>query len=104
MGDIKAVTVLRNGAIIIELDSEPLASWLRDPTGRTLFEGQFDATVSFRFRTYALVLEYLPIQLQLGDEQFLHRIEDENQLPTDSLTSIRWIKPPIRRTQQQRKA
>ncbi|KAG2061164.1 hypothetical protein BDR06DRAFT_1002340 [Suillus hirtellus] len=32
MGDIKAITVLCNGAIIIELDSEPLASWLRNPT------------------------------------------------------------------------
>ncbi|KAG2740247.1 hypothetical protein P692DRAFT_20753706, partial [Suillus brevipes Sb2] len=43
-GYIRAVTPLRNGGIIVELDSEELATWLRDPTGRALLEEQFEST------------------------------------------------------------
>lgn len=42
--------------------------------------------------------------MQLEQDGFLRNIEQENHLPTDSLASIRWIKPPLRRTQTQRKA
>ena len=58
-GDIMAISVLCSGGIIVELESEELAAWLHDPTGHTLFESQFDSTVSFRTRTFALVLEYI---------------------------------------------
>jgi hypothetical protein len=103
-GNIKAITALRNGGVIVELESEDLAAWLRTPEAKARLEGQFDSTVSFRTRTYTLVLEYLPIHLQIYDENFLDGITNENQLPPDSLTSIRWIKPPTRRSQEQRKA
>jgi hypothetical protein len=56
-GDIKAITTLHNGAIIIKLDSEPLASWLRNPTGHALLEGLFESTVSFCSCMYAFILE-----------------------------------------------
>ncbi|KAG2737974.1 hypothetical protein P692DRAFT_201660663, partial [Suillus brevipes Sb2] len=101
---IRAVTPLRNGGIIVELDSEELATWLREPTGRALLEEQFESTVSFRSRTFALVLEYLPIRLQLDDASLLRRVEIENNLPADSLSTIRWIKPVARRSAEQRKA
>lgn len=50
------------------------------------------------------MLEYLSIHLQLDDTNFLHQVEAENDLPADSLTSIRWIKPLARRSSEQRKA
>jgi hypothetical protein len=103
-GNIKAITALRNGGVIVELESEDLAAWLRTPEAKAWLEGQFDSTVSFQTRTYTLLLEYLPIHLQIYDENFLDGIMNENQLPPDSLTSIRWIKPPTRRSQEQRKA
>ncbi|KAG2051096.1 hypothetical protein BDR06DRAFT_860272, partial [Suillus hirtellus] len=78
--------------------------WLRDSVGRTLLEGQFDTAVSFRKCTYTLVLEYLPIQLQIENDGFLQHVENENGLPINSLANIRWIKPPTRQTQEQWKA
>lgn len=103
-GDIKSVASLRNGGIVVELETESLASWLGSIEGRALLEGQFGPSVSFRNRTYPIVLEYLPIHMQLEQNDFLRKIEQENHLPTDSLSSIRWIKPPLRRSQAQRKA
>ncbi|KAG2061007.1 hypothetical protein BDR06DRAFT_1049074 [Suillus hirtellus] len=103
-GDVKAVHALCNGGVIVELENEELAFWLCDLVGRTLLEGQFDTAVSFCKRTYTLVLEYLPIQLQIENDEFLRHIEHKNDLPTNSLASVRWIKPPTRRMQEQRKA
>ncbi|KIK34630.1 hypothetical protein CY34DRAFT_59105, partial [Suillus luteus UH-Slu-Lm8-n1] len=79
--------------IVVELETESLASWLGSIEGRALLEGQLGPSVSFRNRTYPIVLEYLPIHMQLEQNDFLRKIEQENHLPTDSLSSIRWIKP-----------
>ncbi|KAG2031397.1 hypothetical protein BDR03DRAFT_875981, partial [Suillus americanus] len=100
-GFIRAITALRNGGVVVELSTEELANWLRSPTGRALIEGQFESTVSFRTRTFALVLEYLPIRLQIEDSGFLWHVESKNSLPDDSLTSIRWIKPPAHHSSAQ---
>ncbi|KAG2338747.1 hypothetical protein BDR05DRAFT_840228, partial [Suillus weaverae] len=101
---VKSVHALRNGGVIVEMESESLASWLRDSVGRALLESQFDTAVSFRKHTSALVLQYLPIQMQIENDRFLRRVEEENNLPANSLATIRWIKPPLRRTPGQQKA
>ncbi|KIK34516.1 hypothetical protein CY34DRAFT_97858 [Suillus luteus UH-Slu-Lm8-n1] len=103
-GDIRSVAPLRNGGLVVELESEHLALWLGGVEGRALLEGHFDSAVSFRNRTFPIVLEYLPIHLQIEQTEFLRKIEEENCLPTDTLSSIRWIKPPLRHSQTQRKA
>jgi hypothetical protein len=69
--NIKSVQALHNGGIIVKLDNKNLASWLRDSTGRSLMEGQFDTAVLFCKHTFTLVLEYLPIQLQIENDGFL---------------------------------
>jgi hypothetical protein len=86
------------------MENENLASWLRGPIGRTSLESQFDTTVSFRKRTYPIVIEYLPIQMQIENESFLRNVENGNNLPMNSLATIRWIKPPLHRKNDQRKA
>ena len=103
-GDIRAVQVHRNGGIIIELDNEHIADWLRTPAGQLELVKQLDSSVSFRNRTYPIVIEYLPIQTQIEQEGFLRQIEHANTLPLDSLASIRWIKAPTHRLKEQRKA
>ncbi|KIK41500.1 hypothetical protein CY34DRAFT_761526 [Suillus luteus UH-Slu-Lm8-n1] len=103
-GDIKSVASLCNGGIVVELEMESLVSWLGSIEGRALLEGQLGSSVLFRNRTYPIVLEYLPIHMQLEQNNFLCKIKQENHLPTDSLSSIRWIKPPLCRSQAQCKA
>ncbi|KAG2757242.1 hypothetical protein P692DRAFT_201673802, partial [Suillus brevipes Sb2] len=101
---IRAVTVFRNGGILVELDNETLATWLRKPSNRTAMASRLGPTVSFRSSAYPLVIEYLPIQTQINNDAFLRAIEEENKLPEHSLISIKWIKPVTRRSQVQRKA
>jgi hypothetical protein len=103
-GKVKAITVLRNGGIIVELESEALALWLNNPAGKAALESNLDITVSFRRRTYPIVLEYLPIQTQVENENFTKLVEQENNLPPNTIASIRWIKPPTKCSAEQRKA
>lgn len=103
-GTIRSITTLRNGGIIVELETESLAKWLNNQPGRSALENHLDISVSFRQRQYPLVLEYLPIQMQIEQDDFLRQIEQENQLETNTLASIRWIKPPTKRSAEQRKA
>jgi len=103
-GKVKAITVLRNGGIIVELESEALALWLNNPAGKAALESNLDITVLFRRRTYPIVLEYLPIQTQVENENFTKLVEQENNLPPNTIASIRWIKPPTKRSAEQRKA
>jgi hypothetical protein len=42
--------------------------------------------------------------MQIEQDGFLRQVEQENQLPANSLASIRWIKSPIRRSKEQSKA
>ncbi|KAG1724448.1 uncharacterized protein EDB91DRAFT_1062825, partial [Suillus paluster] len=103
-GDIRAVSTFHNGGVIVELESETLAAWLRIPEGRSALLAELRPTVSFRTRSFPLVAEYLPIQMQIEGENFLRAVEQENSLPENSLVSVCWIKSPMRRSQEQQKA
>lgn len=104
LGSIRAVMALRNGGIVVEMETESLAMWLNSPSGRAALEGSLDSPVSFRNRTYPIVIEYLPIQLQIEKDDFLRGVEQDNNLSEGALSSIRWIKPPLKRSAEQRKA
>ncbi|KAG2132122.1 uncharacterized protein EDB93DRAFT_1094054, partial [Suillus bovinus] len=77
---------------------------LCQPTSKEAMKRQFDHDILFCIRTFPIVAEYLPIQLQINDELLLRRIELDNSLLTNSITSICWIKPPQRRSLEQCKA
>lgn len=95
-GGVRAIAALCNGGIIVEVENKNLVAWLWGPAGRTLLEGQFETEVSFTNRSFMLVLEYLPVQTQIDNEDFLRWVERENSLPMHSLAAIRWIKPTSR--------
>lgn len=103
-GTVRAVQRLRNGGLIVELDNENLAGWLKGPTGRILLESHLDSTACIRDRTFSIVIQFLLITYEIERDDFPRHIEAENHLPPNSIASIRWIKPPQRRTREQRTA
>ncbi|KAG1773717.1 hypothetical protein EV702DRAFT_1048108 [Suillus placidus] len=100
-GNVRSVLTLNSGAIIIEFDTEELATWLRSPAGCHTFEECLGPAASLRECTFGIVLQYLPIMLKIDHEDFLHQCKEENTLPAHSLHSIRWIKPPQRHSKEQ---
>ncbi|KAG2045458.1 hypothetical protein BDR06DRAFT_1059842 [Suillus hirtellus] len=100
-GAVHAVQRLCNGGLIVELDNEQLAGWLKGPTGRMLLESQLDSPACIRDRTYSIVIQFLLITYKIERDDFPRHIEAENHLPPNSIASIRWIKPPQCRTREQ---
>ncbi|KAG1810985.1 hypothetical protein EV424DRAFT_1542707 [Suillus variegatus] len=99
MVDPKSITALHNGGFVIELESEILADWLCKPASKKALTGQLNNAVSFHTHTYPISTEYLQIQ----DKTFLGSVEQDNNLPANSITSIQWIKPPLHRSTNQHK-
>ncbi|KAG1741833.1 uncharacterized protein EDB91DRAFT_1247886 [Suillus paluster] len=75
------------------------------PTGtiasRKLLETHLDSMACIHDRTFAIVVQFLLITYDIEQDDFKRHIETENFLPSNSITSIRWIKPPQRRTREQ---
>jgi hypothetical protein len=95
--DIKAVMQLKNGGIIMELNTEESAKWMRTAEARTKLTTALKTPINFRDQTYALIIQYLSTSLHTDRPQFLRLVEEENSLKINSLASIRWIKAPERR-------
>ncbi|KIK33068.1 hypothetical protein CY34DRAFT_29868, partial [Suillus luteus UH-Slu-Lm8-n1] len=94
---IKALLQLRNGGLIIELDSEHTVHKLKDHTTRKTFLHALENSVLFKDRTYTLVVQYIPVNLLIECPGLLRLIEKKNHLENEALVSMRWIKPPHKR-------
>ncbi|KAG1794887.1 uncharacterized protein HD556DRAFT_1212846, partial [Suillus plorans] len=101
---IKALLQLRNGGLIIELDSEHTANKLKDPATRKTFLQALNNAVLFKDRTYTLVVQYIPVNLLIERPGLLRLIEKKNHLEDEALISMRWIKPPHKRPPGQQMA
>ncbi|KAG2346607.1 hypothetical protein BDR05DRAFT_878545, partial [Suillus weaverae] len=72
---IRSVKTLRNGGILVEMETKSLATWISSPEGKGTLESHLDTVVSFCQHLYPIVLEYLPIQMQIEKENFLRNVE-----------------------------
>jgi hypothetical protein len=55
------VTRLRNGGLLLEMNSEDGAKWLKSDTTRDKFLGSFDPSATFRERAYTVVAQFVPL-------------------------------------------
>jgi hypothetical protein len=97
-GDIKALLQLRNGGLMVEMDSEETANRLKNSEDRNKFLKALDHAVTIKDRTYTVIVQYLPIHMQIDRPGLLRLIESKNELEDNSLISMRWVKPPNKRT------
>ncbi|KAG1840200.1 hypothetical protein DFJ58DRAFT_640250, partial [Suillus subalutaceus] len=88
---------LRNGGLIIELDSEATVNRLKVEATQQRFLQALDSSVIFKDRTYTLVVQYIPVNLLIERTGLLRLVEQKNHLETNSLISMHWIKPPHKR-------
>ncbi|KAG1804411.1 uncharacterized protein BJ212DRAFT_1240961, partial [Suillus subaureus] len=97
-------TTFHNGGLLVELDNETLVTWIRKPINSKALTSKLGPTVLFHSSAFPIVIEYLPICIQIENKQFLRTTKKENNLPENSLINIKWIKLVNRRTQVQQKA
>jgi hypothetical protein len=99
-----AVRTLKNGGVLLEMDSEEGADWLRDEETIKEYEKQLPGAVRVKARSYQVVIQFIPAQLKDRLETMLTDIEVENDWPEGTITKVRWMCNPANWKQTQMKA
>jgi hypothetical protein len=98
------VRKLAGGDIVLQLDSDSSAEWIRKPDVLKSFNSNFCGTVPAELRTFRVVLEMVPVAAEMTTSDVLRQVEAINGLPPQSLQSANWIKHPSRRKHNQQYA
>ena len=104
MPKIKAATLLRNGGLLIELDTAEAADWLCDEANRKKILDNIGSGASIKNRTYQVIVQFIPIQFNPENDDSLRHIESTNGLQPGTIMKAEWIKPIKDRREGQRVA
>jgi len=99
-----AARPLKNGGILLEMETEEGVEWLREESIKERFESSFPGLVKVKERTYQVVVQFISTRLKEKLEKMLTEIEDENSFPEDTILKARWMRNPTNWSQTQLKA
>ncbi|KAG2051335.1 hypothetical protein BDR06DRAFT_834391, partial [Suillus hirtellus] len=99
-----AVSQFRTGAMVIEMQSSEVAEYLKSKDIKEKFINALDPNALLKERTYQVVIQFVPLTFDPDNAEQLCQLEKENDWEKDTITSARWIKPPTKRTPNQRVA
>ena len=98
---IEEVTRLRNGAILLHLNSKEAADWVRSQEIRSIFAEGFSFSATIKDRGYPIMIPAVPFSFHPSEPHDLRELEERNRLPPSSIISARWLKPPSHHTEDQ---
>ncbi|TDL19050.1 hypothetical protein BD410DRAFT_697962, partial [Rickenella mellea] len=95
---------LKNGGVVYDMSSTAAALWLKTKDVMKAFLESFGGTSIIKERAYTVIAEFVPVTLDLNDADACTQIEKDNNLPSLSILTAKWIKPVHKRSQTQRTA
>ena len=101
---VKALTRIRNGGYVVEMATAEAATWVRDPIRKLILTESLGGNIQVKDRTYSLLIPFVPIATRIDDQAILRNIERTNNIPTNSIVQMKWIKDPRRHERNQRVA
>ncbi|KAF9780520.1 hypothetical protein BJ322DRAFT_973104, partial [Thelephora terrestris] len=101
---LKTIILMKNGGLLLELDSTETADWLRHPNTRESFLTGLGSGANIKDRTYQVIVQFVPIQFDPEIQENLRNYEIFNGLEENSVLKAEWIKPPGSRTATQKVA
>ena len=103
-GKIRSANSLRNGATLIELDSDEATAWFQKSDNHTKFCQKIGPNVVTRTRIHNLIAFNVPLSINPEDKSHKQEICEANNLERDSIVTMKWAKPINRRSPTQRTA
>ena len=101
---IKDVTLMRNGGLLLEFDSEQSANWLkRDEISKRVLDN-IGSGARIKNRSYQVIVQFVPVSFKPDDDAQLRSVESVNGLDPTSILKAEWIKKPEDRKLNQRVA
>jgi hypothetical protein len=101
---LKSGTLLRNGGLLLELNSDEAAEWLRSEEVITSFLENVGSGASIKNRTYQVIVQFVPVGFDPADENDIRAYEEHNNIPAGSVAKAEWIKPIKDRKKDQKVA
>ncbi|KAJ6561060.1 hypothetical protein DFH09DRAFT_921379 [Mycena vulgaris] len=95
-------TIQRSGAVLLHLNSEAAAEWLKQDMPS--FLSAMGGTSIYKEHLLNVVVEYVPVSFDPSQDGALHVVEGDNGLPSSTLVKARWIKPVGQRREGQKVA
>jgi hypothetical protein len=103
-GKLRSLIALKEGGILVEVDSDTTARWFADGVNRVELCSALSEGVAFRDRTYNVIVFNSPLNLVPENEAHVAEIQEVNDLGDNDIAQISWAKPVNRRTPHQRTA
>jgi len=101
---LRTVTLMRNGGLLLKLDSSEAAEWLKRDEIREGFLTNIGSGANIKDRTYQVIVQFVPIRFKPDDNQHLRDYEEFNDIEPNSVLKAEWIKPVHDRREGQRVA
>jgi hypothetical protein len=92
---IKASMHLKNGGILMELDSDEAAQWIQGDTTCNKFLKSIHKDTTIKPRLFNVVVQFVPLILKPENPIDLREIEESNRLQGGVIPKARWIKPIV---------
>ena len=98
---LKTTTLLRNGGLLLELNSPTSAAWVRKEQNRKSFLENLGSGANIKDRSYQVIANFVPIRFNPESNKHLRMYEEHNGLEQNSILKAEWIKPPKDRNERQ---
>ena len=89
---LKTTILMRNGGLLLKLDSSDALDWLHKDEIRERFLANIGSGANIKDRTYQTILSFVPIQFEPENEGHLRNFEDLNGIETNTVLKAEWIK------------
>jgi len=88
-GQFIAARTLKNGGVLLEMESEEGADWLKDNDIKAKFKNSFPGRVKVKGRNYQVVVQSISTRLKDRLEAMTTEIKDDNRFPEDTILKAR---------------
>ena len=101
---LKAGTLLRNGGLLLELNTDEAALWLKSDEIINRFLENLGSGASVKNRTYQVIVQFVPVSFDPADDKHIKAFEEHNNIAEGSIAKAEWIKPAKDRKPNQKVA
>lgn len=95
---------IRNGGLLLELNSKEAAAWLQRPHVMKTFIQHFDLNARLKTRQYPVLAEFVPLNFDPQSRAHIEAVEMFSETAPGDILGTSWIKPPERRSERQKTA
>jgi hypothetical protein len=103
-GKIRSINKLRNDGTLIEMDSEAATTWITNQENQVKLCNKIGEGVSFRTRVHNLIAYNVPLGITPEDVKHRQEVCEANNIDSEVITTMKWVKAVHRRAQDQRTA